>query len=274
MPRGQRKASGSAALPSADFTRTFSDVTNWWCFTKWLFTYQHLWMTSTTFKYGIAFMCAENLWAAFALLSNAQRFDKTSISTWIIAFHTWRDQILHQLQLIKAPSVGVPRRWNKRATLSSIFGVHGAAGAGRPSRRAMHRPSEPLSRATHSSFQGRRTAVKPSEAQLLPGRRTAVKSSDAQLLSGRRTAVKSSDAQLLSGRRTAVKPSDAQLLPGRQTAVESSDAQLLSGRRTAVKPSDAQLLPGRQTAVESSDAQLLSGRRTAVKSSGTMTTEN
>ncbi|KAL7304593.1 hypothetical protein TKK_0002848, partial [Trichogramma kaykai] len=58
-------------------------------------------MTSTTFKYGIAFFCAENLWAAFSLLSTAQRFDETSISTWIWAYQNWGQQILRQLQIIK-----------------------------------------------------------------------------------------------------------------------------------------------------------------------------
>uniref|UniRef100_A0ABD2W434 Uncharacterized protein n=1 Tax=Trichogramma kaykai TaxID=54128 RepID=A0ABD2W434_9HYME len=102
MPKGQRKEAAGAPLPSSDFTRTFSDTMNWWCFCKWLHTYQHLWLTSSTFKYGIAFMCAENLYAAFSLLSTAARFDETSISTWIKAYQTWGSIILRQLRIIKS----------------------------------------------------------------------------------------------------------------------------------------------------------------------------
>ncbi|KAL7294203.1 hypothetical protein TKK_0012223 [Trichogramma kaykai] len=60
--------------------RLLNDCEQWWAVTYWLWKYSTLWKTSKSFRFGITFMCAENMLAAMAHVSDGMHFCDTAIS--------------------------------------------------------------------------------------------------------------------------------------------------------------------------------------------------
>ncbi|CAB0039776.1 unnamed protein product [Trichogramma brassicae] len=107
VPKAAKKDTIATAASDRDTKeiRIVNNAANWWAFMYWLWKFPELWKVSSKFRFGIVFLCAENMWAAMQTLSSGERYCDTAITKWIEIYSGYKDIVLRQLRLIKVPYI-------------------------------------------------------------------------------------------------------------------------------------------------------------------------
>ncbi|CAB0043864.1 unnamed protein product [Trichogramma brassicae] len=104
VPKAAKKDTIATAASDRDTKeiRIVNNAAKWWAFMYWLWKFPELWKVSSKFRFGIVFLCAENMWAAMQTLSSGERYCDTAITKWIEIYYSgYKDIVLRQLRLIK-----------------------------------------------------------------------------------------------------------------------------------------------------------------------------
>ncbi|CAB0032409.1 unnamed protein product [Trichogramma brassicae] len=107
VPKAAKKDTIATAASDRDTKeiRIVNNAAKWWAFMYWLWKFPELWKVSSKFRFGIVFLCAENMWAAMQTLSSGERYCDTAITKWIEIYSGYKDIVLRQLRLIKVPYI-------------------------------------------------------------------------------------------------------------------------------------------------------------------------